>query len=411
MWPKQYEAAMSRSKEKYKFYLGTYDYHDCAKGKLATEVPKSRIGWGKRAVEMRANKTHFDCFENDALGLNDVLKEYRVIEAFEKIKGDILVAGCGFLALAYDRVMPFTAEEATGTFNWRDQNLKDGVAVFERDSKNTDRNYRPDSYITYDEGKTVIVEKSKEKNLANHTGRPLIGLLTYGSTTKRPFGRSVLSKPVRDAIIDASRTTRQAMIAAYYYNVKVDVILGADTETAIDKIEAQTGDVLKIGTNENGNTPQIGQFAQHAMAPFKDTILIAAHNFCSDTKLNLANLGIDTDAPQSTEALEIVGDDLKDDILAWQEELGLQLRYFAVTLWMYKNNIKELDDNLQTKIDGTLPIWKPVYQADVSKFGDGLTKIAQNVPDIVKARSIWRNLGLSSKEIDMVIESTESITE
>lgn len=411
MWKKEFESAMSRSKEKYKFYLGTYDYHDCAKGKLATEVPKSRIGWGKRAVEMRANKTHFDCFENDALGLNDVLKEYRVIEAFEKIKGDILVAGCGFLALAYDRVMPFTAEEATGTFNWRDQNLKDGVAVFERDSKNTDRNYRPDSYITYDEGRTVIVEKSKEKNLANHTGRPLIGLLTYGSTTKRPFGRSVLSKPVRDAIIDASRTTRQAMIAAYYYNVKVDVILGADTETAIDKIEAQTGDVLKIGTNENGNTPQIGQFAQHAMAPFKDTILIAAHNFCSDTKLNLANLGIDTDAPQSTEALEIVGDDLKDDILAWQEELGLQLRYFAVTLWMYKNNIKELDDNLQTKIDGTLPIWKPVYQADVSKFGDGLTKIAQNVPDIVKARSIWRNLGLSSKEIDMVIESTESITE
>lgn len=411
MWKKEFESAMSRSKEKYKFYLGTYDYHDCAKGKLATEVPKSRIGWGKRAVEMRANKTHFDCFENDALGLNDVLKEYRVIEAFEKNKGDILVAGCGFLALAYDRVMPFTAEEATGTFNWRDQNLKDGVAVFERDSKNTDRNYRPDSYITYDEGRTVIVEKSKEKNLANHTGRPLIGLLTYGSTTKRPFGRSVLSKPVRDAIIDASRTTRQAMIAAYYYNVKVDVILGADTETAIDKIEAQTGDVLKIGTNENGNTPQIGQFAQHAMAPFKDTILIAAHNFCSDTKLNLANLGIDTDAPQSTEALEIVGDDLKDDILAWQEELGLQLRYFAVTLWMYKNNIKELDDNLQTKIDGTLPIWKPVYQADVSKFGDGLTKIAQNVPDIVKARSIWRNLGLSSKEIDMVIESTESITE
>lgn len=405
---KTYDTVMSRSKEKYKFYFGAYEYASCVNSKIANKLPKTRLGWGKRAVQMRANKTHFDCFENDALGLNDILSEYRVLEAFEKIKEDVLVAGCGFLALAYDRVMPFTAEEATGTFSWREQNLKDGIAVFARDSKPNNTHPHPTAWIQYTRTSTTSNDNGELDKTLNETGRPLIGVLTYNATAKCPFGHSVLSLPARDAIVDASRTVRQAMIAAHYYNTKVDVILGADNETPIDEIKRETGDVLKVGPNQDGHIPQIGEFAQHAMAPFNDTVLTAARNFCSATNLTLVNLGITTDAPQSTEALEIVSDDLKDDILAWQEELGQQLKYFVVTLWMYKNHVREIDANLKTKIDATIPVWKPVYRTDVSKFGDGLTKIAQTMPDIVKARSIWRNLGLESKEIDAIVSSVGS---
>ena len=142
------------------------------------------------------------------------------------------------------------------------------------------------------------------------------------------------------------------------------------------------------------------------MTPFSDTILIAARNFCSDTKLSLANLGISSDAPQSTEALEIVSDDLRDDILSWQNELAEQLKYFGVTLWMYENGVRSIDDNLREKIENTKPIFLSVFKQDVSKFGDGLMKIAQQAPDIVKSRSLWRNLGLTSEEIDAVIASS-----
>jgi len=405
-WSDKNSEILKRAAEKYKFYFGDYDYHDCANSKISDKMPKAHLGWAARAVDIRSNKTHFDCFENDALSLNSILQKYDMIKAFDKVKRDVLIAGCGFLALADDKVMPFTAEEATGTYSWYEQNLKDGYAIFARSSEDKLRAARPDAYVDYSPTRTILYEEKTEKTSSNSTGRPLIGLLTHNSTTKRPFGRSVLSRPVRDSILDASRTTRQAMVAAYYYNTKVDVILGADVDTSIDKVESRTGDILKVGVNADGQIPKVGEFAQHAMAPFKETILIAANNFCAGTKLGLVNLGMTTDAPQSNEALEIVNDDLKDDILAWQEELGNQLKYFAVTLYMYDNNIKEIDSNLQAKINATLPVWKPVYEADVSKFGDGLTKIAQNVPDIVKARSIWRNLGLSSEEIDAVIAST-----
>ena len=396
------------SKTKYSFYFGDYEYQDYSKGKMAKRIPKQQVGWGRRAVDIRANKTKFDRFENDTLGLNELFTKYKVKEAFDKIKDDVLVCGCGFLAVNGNRVFPFTAEEATGTFSWFDQNLKDGVAVFRTATKkryNAPR--RPDAFVEYLPDRTIAHEFVDGEEIIttaiNGSGRPLMGLLTHKSTTKRPFGQSVLTKAARSAIVDASRTVRQAMIAAYHYNTKVDVILGADSETAVDNIESQTGDVLKIGPNENGQIPQIGEFAQHAIAPFTDTILTSARNFCSDTKLSLVNLGISTDAPQSTEALEIINDDLRDDILCWQSELAEQLKYFGVTLWMYENNVRTIDSNLMNKIEAIKPVFLSVYRQDVSKFGDGLMKLAQQAPDIVKSRSLWRNLGLSSEEIDQVI--------
>ena len=405
---------LNSSAEKYTFYFGDYEYKDYSKGKMARRLPRQHVGWGRRAVDIRANKTKFDRFENDTLGLNEIFAKYRVIEAFDKIKDDILVCGCGFLALNGDRVFPFTAEEATGTFSWFDQNLKDGVAVFRSATKKSYKfPQRPDAFVEYLPDRTIaheFIDGEEVISMAtNGSGRPLMGLLTHKSTAKRPFGQSVLTKAARSAIIDASRTGRQAMIAAYHYNTKVDVILGADSDTAVDKIESQTGDVLKIGPNENGQIPSIGEFAQHAMTPFSDTIMIAARNFCSDTKLSLANLGISSDAPQSTEALEIINDDLKDDIKSWQEELAEQLKYFAVTLWMYENNVRVLDDNLIERIEATKPVFFSVFRQDVGKFGDGLIKIAQQAPEIVKTRSLWRNLGLTSAEIDEVINSAGTV--
>lgn len=398
------------SATKYSFYFGDYDYQDYSKGKLAHKIPKQQVGWGKRAVEIRANKTKFDRFENDTLGLNELFEKYKVKEAFNKIKEDVLVCGCGFLAVNDNRVFPFTAEEATGTYNWFEQNLKDGIAVFRQNTKKDYRGpQRPNAFVEYLPDFTIVHENDEVRMVPNATGRPLMGLLTHKSIAKRPFGQSVLTRAARSAIIDASRTIRQAMIAAYHYNTKVDVLLGVDGETPVDKVESQVGDVLKVGPNSDGQIPQIGQFAQHAMTPFSDTILTAARNFCSDTKLSLVNLGISADAPQSTEALEIINDDLRDDILSWQDELGEQLKYFAVTLFMYDNDLRTLDENMLQKIKAIKPVFMSVYRQDVGKFGDGLQKLAMQAPDIVRSRSLWRNLGLTSEEIDTVIASSTEL--
>lgn len=403
---------MAKSRNKYPFYEGNFTYIDFDNSNIARRLKKSRVGWGGRAIEMRANKTRFDRFDNDTIGLNEVFKKYRVVEALNKLKDDTLVCGVSFIALAGDRAMPFTALEATGTYDWYTQNLKDGVAVFqETTKKNIPPIAEPDSYMYFTRDRTVTYMNGEETEVKNSTGRPLIALLTHKSTTKRPFGRSVLTTPARDALINGSQINRQAMIAGYHYNSKVNIVLGVDNETAVDTIQMSSGDTLKIGTNENGQIPQIGEFAQHAMAPFKDNLLLAAQSFCAETKLSLNNLSLGGNAPDSPEALEIVGDDLRDDILDWQAEIGEQLKYFAVTLYMHDKNLTSIDQNLQEKIDSITASWLPIFRGDVSKFGDGLTKIAQNAPGIVQQRSVWRNLGLSSSEIDAVIASATAETE
>lgn len=400
----------AKSAEKYTYYFGTYDFQDFGKGKIAKELPVSTVGWGSRAIEMRANKTTFDCFENDELKLTEIARKYHVYEALNRVKEDILVAGCGFIGLVGDRVLPFSAEEASGLFDWREQNLSFGAAKFSNKVK--DRGLAtikavPEDYIIYEKDRTRIKRAidREEQIVENPTGRPLMGLLTYHSTVKRPFGHSVLNHAARNAIIDASRTTRQAMISAYHYNSKVDVILGADSDSEIEKIETQSGDIIKIGPNENGNTPQIGEFAQHVMTPFTDTINIAARNFCTATKLTLANLGLSSGAPQSPEALEIVSDDLRDDIYQWHKDLGEQLKYFCLTLFAYENGLTRIDDNIRVKYENTIPVFKPTYRSDISKIGDGIFKLAEKAPGVLLSRGLWRSLGLESGDIDAAIET------
>lgn len=409
-WDKIYPLLLL-SRDKYPFYEGTFSYVDIELSKIANKIPRCRVGWGRRAVDVRANKTQFDRFENDTMGLNDIFSRYKGEAAFNKIKDDVLICGVGFLAVSNKTIMPFNALEATGRFNWYEQNLEEGVAVFKRTENKSAvaDNLPPDSFIHFTRYNTVIKENGLEINRPNPTGRPLIGMLTHRSSTKHPFGRSVLTAPARDAIIDASRTRRQAMIASIHYNKKVDVILGADSDTDVDTVQSQTGDIIKIGTNQNGQIPQVGEFAQHALAPFSDSIMMAARDFCTETKLSLNNLSLGSNAPQSPEALSIIGDDLRDDISDWQEELGEQIKYLTVTIWMLENNVSNIDNNLQKIIDAIKVAWKPIFRADVSKFGDGLTKIAEKAPAIVKQKSIWRNLGLTSSEIDEVVSQEEVI--
>lgn len=395
--------------EKYDFYNGCYSYQDFGKGGISKSLPVPHVGWANRAVAMQANKTKFDCFENDTLGFTDIVQRYGIAKSLDKLKDDILVAGCGFIALVGDRVLPFAATEASGKYDWQTQNLSFGAAVFSKRSIDGTRFGAtvPADYMIFEKDRTRIrrTGDKKETIVNNPTGRPLIGLLTHHATTRRPFGNSVIVRAARDAIVDASRTTRQAMISAYYYNSKVDVILGATPDMDIERVETQAGDILKLGPSQDGVIPQIGQFAQHAMTPFTDTILISARNFCTATKLTLANLGISSDAPQSPEALEIVSDDLRDDISAWHDEIGEQLKYFCMTLFMFEHGISKIDDNLRKQYQKITATWKPTYRVDVSKFGDGLFKIAEKAPGALLSRQLWRNIGLSSAEIDETIKS------
>lgn len=405
--PKNLSKFATSVREKYTFYDGDFSFSDPGIDANFASF-SNRVGWAHRAVDMMSNKTHIDRFENDTLGFNELFLKYRGHQAFEKIKSDILVAGVSFMAFTGKRIVPFTALEATGTFDWNEDNIDQGVAVFRENTSSNSLN-SPDAYMIFRQNETIAFEGGDKDGVIvmNQTGRPLMTLLTHKSSTRRPFGHSVITQAVRDSIVGASRTTKQSEIASHYYNTKVRAILGVDPETDVNKLETRTGDMLMIGTNENGNVPSIGEFSQHALAPFKDQISIFAQNFCSETKLTMSDLGIATNAPQSPESLKIAKDDFMDEVHEWQTEIGNQLKYFMTTIYMFENNISQIDDNLRAKIDAINLVWMPIYRDDVSKFGDGLQKSAAVAPAIAKARSLYANAGFTSSEIDEIVASAK----
>lgn len=413
-YSKSVDSKLKTAKEKYKYYDDNFSIANLSPVKIPLVAP--RLGWPSRAVDIRANKTNFDTFENDTMGFNDLFKRYHVGEALNKIRSDILIAGCGFLAVDGDRVMPFTALEATGNYNWDEQNISDGLAVYKSCTKKgpLDGLNFPDSYISYSKDETVIHTRNNSSEtvevIPNPTGRPLMVVLTHQSSARRPFGHSVLKRSARLAVLNAARTYKEMTISAHFYNKKVNVILGADADSTVNKVEMKDGDALVIGPNENGQIPQIAEFAQHALAPFKDTIDQYKEAFCSATKLTKANLGDSGNAPQSPEQQRILSDDLVDDIKAWHDEIGAQLKYLMTTLYMLEHGISEIDDNLQSKIDAIKPVWMPMFITDLSKGGDAIQKLKDVAPGALRSRTIWRNLGLTSAEIDEVIASLDSNT-
>lgn len=407
------DSVLRTSLTKYSYYNGTFPVPDITP--IKTRFESSRVGWCARAIDLRTNKTNFDKFENDELGFNGLFNKYKVREALDKIQSDVLIAGCAFLAVSGDRVMPFTATEATGTYDWNNQNLSDGIAVYKSRTKKSlvDSVIRPDTYIEYLPNQTILHQTAKDGSdittvSNNPTGRPLIAVLTHRSSANQPFGRSVLRRAARLAALNASRTYKEMTIAGHFYNRKVNVILGADSESAPQTVERKDGDVLIVGPNENGQIPQIAEFAQHALAPFRDSIAQFREDFCSSTMLTAANLGKEGDAPQSPDQQRILSDDLIDDMQRWHREIGGQLKHFMTTLFMLENNLTAINEDLQAKIDAITPTWMPMLVTDLSKGGDAIIKLSTVAPAALKSRSIWRQLGLTSDEIDTIVKQLDN---
>src|SRR5690606_9676835 len=70
------------------------------------------------------------------------------------------------------------------------------------------------------------------------------------------------------------------------------------------------GRMLAISRDEDGNMPQVGQFAQMSMQPHNEHLRSIAARFCAETSLPLSSIGIVQDNPSSAEAIYAAKEDL-----------------------------------------------------------------------------------------------------
>src|SRR5699024_5666815 len=113
----------------------------------------------------------------------------------------------------------------------------------------------------------------KPKPIDNNAPYPLLVSIIHRPDAKRVFGHSRISRACMSIVSAALRTVKRSEIAAEFFSFpqKYAVGLSEDAE-GMDKWKATMSALLTISKDEDGDTPQLGQFAQQSMVPHTEQL-------------------------------------------------------------------------------------------------------------------------------------------
>lgn len=396
---------------KYEYYDADNDIRDYGIATPAKFVHlKPGIGWAARAVNTLADRVVFEGFAGDKFGINEYLENIGGTGVINASKHDAFIAGCAFIAIGDDAdadgnllkvLIPFTAAEATGCVDQTTGLLKYGMAVTrwaQPQPKKRGVRFAPADYIVFTPVYTAIfINRTLAELVPNATGRTLLHPLTHRSSAKRPLGKSRLTNTARRIINEVGRQKRREEIAEEFYALPQRYINGLAEGVKKDpNLDTAIGKMITITKDEDGEKPELGQFAQMSIDQFETAKKDKARDFCAETGLTLRNLGYETGNPSSAESLVAMSDDLLLEATNSQEEMGKQIKELAITLRL------AVDDNNQVpdKLRSIVPAWKPIFNVDIGATGDALFKLFEVMPELQGSIASYRFLGIGIKEAE-----------
>ena len=183
----------------------------------------------------------------------------------------------------------------------------------------------------------------------------------------------------------------------YYASLNINKITNADeyTSTLTSTLVTESG--LYKAKDEDGDSPNLGQFQQQSMAPHLEHFKLYASAFAGETGLTLDDLGFPTNNPSSAEAIKAAHETLRCEAKRAQRTFGagfLNAGFLAACLRDETNY--ERKAFYQTK-----PTWYPVFEADagmLSSIGDGVIKINQVMPGYINDNNLRQLTGIKRSE-------------
>lgn len=217
-----------------------------------------------------------------------------------------------------------SAEDATGIWDRRRRGLSAALSVAEIDTAG-----RPTLLNMYLPGRVVSLRQTKgnifEASEQVHGMGVPVELLPYRADLGRPFGRSRITRAVMYNTDAAIRTMLRTEVGAEFFNAPQRYALGAKEDAFEDKDgnpvpawSVMIGRLLTMSRDEDGNVPELGQFAQQSMQPNIEQLRAIAQMFAAETSLPVSSLGIVQDNPSSAEAIRAANEELGVEIEHWQ---------------------------------------------------------------------------------------------
>ena len=395
--------------QKKKWVQTRYDYYEQKNQKRdpspvipdkLTTLYSAKLGWCAKAVDALANRLAFDGFDNDDFDLWQIFQLNNKDIFFDSAIKSALISACCFVYISnddegYPRLQVIDGKNATGTIDPITNLLKEGYAVLETDDQG---NPTIEAYFTPDYTDYYIKGQIEPTRMDNPAGYPLLVPVIYRPDANKPFGQSRISVDCMNLQDKARFTITRMEVLAEFNSFPQKYVLGTSADSDLDTVKATYTSFLEITKDDDGDKPTLGQFSQATMQPLVDQLNTYAKLFAGITGLSNDDLGFVTDNPSSAEAIKAGHGDLERIASKAQDTFGsgfLNVGLVAACLRdQFHYNRKAIYE--------TTPIWKPIYQMDISaisSFGDAVIKINEATPGAITPQTMQRLTGLPFENV------------
>jgi len=356
----------------------------------------SVVGWCAKAVDSLADRLDFHGFREDVFDLEGIYDLNNRDVLFDSMILGALISACDFIYISEDetgfpRLQVIDGGNATGIIDPITGMLNEGYAVLERNDLGiaTKEAYFTYEYTAYYEGGKLVDTR------VNKAPYPCLVPVIFRPDAVRPFGHSRISRACMSIVGSALRTVKRSEISAEFYSFPQKYATGVDPSIEqMDKWTAAMSAMMKFTLNEDGQDHvKLGQFTQQSMGPHVEQLKMFASLFAGECGLTLDDLGFPQSNPSSYDAIKASHENLRLTAKKAQKSFNVGILNAGFLAACIRDNFKYQ----RSQLAYTVPVWTPVFPADVSmlgSIGDAIGKINMAYPDYLTEDKIFEITGL-----------------
>lgn len=429
-----------------------YDMKNAVKD-LGISLPEKMVkvnsvmGWCSKAVQARACRSVFDGFvfagsedpDLSALAVRNRLSGlYSLANRSSMVHGlsaFTVMAGKGNQPAA--KVRAYSANQFACLWDKDEGRIACGVVLADVDELNRATKYVfhfPDAVLTatrYSLGSGYGWEFAEE---ANPMGRPMMEIMPHDADLDRPLGHSLLTPELLGIVDKAMRDVLRMEIGAEFFTFPQRYILGAaedlftvppegctqgedgawrdEAGNEVDppvseaaKFKAYIGSMMAITRDENGDVPQVGQFAASPADNFTRVFENDAQRFSGASNIPLAQLGVLSNAYTSSDALGAANDPLILEVETMNKANGEVMREVGRMMAAVSKGVGL--DALPQEYGSIDVHWKDPSMPTIAARADAWTKLGAMDPSIVGTRVYYEGVGLPQQTIDRLMREKQ----
>lgn len=398
----------------------------------------SVVGWCSKAIHAHAMRSVFDGYvfagQADA-GLDKLVTANRLRSLYQQAWTSALTYGISAVTVMRGstgqpkaKVRVFSANQFSVLWDNIADRIGCGVVLSDVDKSGNPTRFVfhfPDVVIdmfTVDDRRTwkYIVEP-------HALGRPLMDVFVNEPDPDRPLGHSMITPELISIVDKAVRDLCNMEVGAtlftypqrYMIGVSEGMLTGKTEDeeneenedeeskeeirglTPEQKFKAYFGAMLAISRDENGDVPQVGQFAAGNAENFTRVFENDAQRFSGATNVPLSQLGVLLNTYTSSDALGAANNPLILEVEAANRRNSETLETIGRMIMAVAGNTTL--DALTDEQKGVQAYMRDPSMPTISARADAWTKLAASDPSIAGTRVFYEGVGLSQPTIDRLM--------